>query len=167
MLSSLDRCEPCPNSLRWYRAGSQNTPWRKLDRHNTNEFPKNWLVWQLIIAWLGIWCRRIQPSLGSLWDDDICVTVESLGRHPILRVVLFHSKNEFILICQLTSSWKHSKMSSPYSFSYSLILSSVLSSLSSRVSELSKEVSLGWNIWAQRSRTVFLSISAASFSSDY
>lgn len=53
-------------------------------------------------------------------------------------------------------------MRSPWAFSNSLILSSYLSSLYSIVPETSLLWSLGWNMWAQRSRTVFLSISELS-----
>lgn len=57
-----------------------------------------------------------------------------------------------------TSSWKHSKINYPCSFSYSLILSSVFSSFSSIVSLFSNSLSFGWNMCAHKSNTVLLSI---------
>lgn len=80
------------------------------------------------------------------------------------ELVLFLAKPDIWLtfkniIYQLTSSWKHSNIRSPWAFSSSLILSSCLSSLYSMVPDTSWEESFGWNMWAHRSNTVFLSSS--------
>lgn len=62
------------------------------------------------------------------------------------------------MIPQLTSSQKHSKIKFPCIYSNSFIFSSCFISLYSIVPLISYEVSFGWNMCAQRSSTVFRSL---------